>query len=167
MENISIRRMEIGDSEAVVDVLIDSWRTAYKGIVSDECLESLDRESLIERRKKQYKDYIVAVIDGRVAGYCWYIDNNSFSEEVPGTDCEIVALYVRPELERQGIGREMLLFAADELRKLGRKKMVIRCLKDNVRGRRFYEKMGGVPVGEYKTHIGNDDYEETGYMFGL
>lgn len=167
MADILIRRMEIGDSEAVVDVLIDSWQTAYRGIVSDDCLDNLDRPSLIERRKRQYKDYIVAVLDGKVAGYCWYINNNSFSEDTPGIDCEIVAIYVRPELERQGVGRAMLLYAEDDLRKQGKKKMVIWCLKDNLRGRRFYEKMGGVPAGEHQTHIGNDDYDEVGFMFDI
>lgn len=36
MENIVIRRMEIEDAEAVTDILIKSWQTAYRGIVSDE-----------------------------------------------------------------------------------------------------------------------------------
>lgn len=167
MGDIIIRRMEIGDSEAVVDVLIDSWQTAYRGIVSDDCLDNLDRPSLIGRRKKQYKEYIVALLDGRVAGYCWYKNDNSFSEDMAEADSEIVAIYVRPELERQGVGREMFLHAVDDLRKQGRRKMVIWCLKDNLRGRRFYEKMGGVPAGEHQTHIGNDDYDEVGFMFDI
>ena len=41
MENIVIRRMEIEDAEAVTDILIKSWQTAYRGIVSDEHLENI------------------------------------------------------------------------------------------------------------------------------
>lgn len=167
MSDITVRRMTIEDAEAVTDVLIDSWQTAYRGIVSDDCLDNLNRAELIERRKRQYKDYIVAVVDDRVAGYCWYINDNSFSDDLSDIDCEIVALYVRPELERHGIGSRMLSYAADDLKDQGRTRMVIWCLKDNHRGRQFYTKMGGNVMGEHTTHIGNDDYDEVGFLFSL
>lgn len=159
--------MEIEDAEAVTDVLISSWQTAYRGIVSDECLDNMDRDTLIERRRKQYRDYIVAVADGRVVGFCWYVNDNSFSSDLPDIDSEIVALYVRPELMRQGIGRKMVSYAVDDLTKQGRKSMVIWCLKDNHSARRFYESMGGVIMGEHKTHIGNEDYDEVGFRYSL
>lgn len=44
---------------------------------------------------------------------------------------------------------------------------MIRCLKDNDNGRRFYEKMGGIITREHKIHIGNADYDEAGYLFCL
>ena len=82
-------------------------------------------------------------------------------------DSEVVAIYVVPELYRQGVGTKMLSHAIDDLKKQGRKKMVIWCLKDNVNGRHFYERSGGVIMGEHKIHIGNDDYDEVGYLFSL
>ena len=167
MEDIIIRRMEIEDAEAVTDVLINTWKTAYRGIVSDECLDNLDRVTLVERRRKQYKDYIVAVSDGLIAGFCWYVNNNSFTEDVPDIDSEVVAIYVLPEMERQGIGRKMMLYAIDDLKKQDKNKMIIWCLKDNHQGRAFYEKMGGKIIGEHKTHIGNLDYDEVGFLFRL
>lgn len=167
MENTIIRRMTIEDAEAVTDVLIDTWKTAYRGIVSDHVLDHQDREMLIGRRKKQYKDYIVAEVNGRVVGYCWYVNDNSFSEDRSDIDCEIVAIYVLPETERRGVGRKMFSYAVDDLRKQNREKMVIWCLKENYSGRAFYEKMGGKISGEHKTHIGNEDYDEVGFLFGI
>ena len=55
MENTVIRRMAPEDAEAVTDVLIDTWKTAYRGIVSDDVLDHQDREMLIERRKSSIK----------------------------------------------------------------------------------------------------------------
>lgn len=159
--------MTIEDAEAVTDVLIDTWKTAYRGIVSDHVLDHQDREMLIGRRKKQYKDYIVAEVNGRVVGYCWYVNDNSFSEDRSDIDCEIVAIYVLPETERRGVGRKMFSYAVDDLRKQNREKMVIWCLKENYSGRAFYEKMGGKISGEHKTHIGNEDYDEVGFLFGI
>ncbi len=167
MEDIIIRRMRIEDAEAVTDVLIRSWQTAYRGIVSDECLDNMDRTTLIERRKKQYKDYIVAESDKGIVGFCWYMNDNSYSKELSDIDSEIVAIYVLPDLIREGIGKKMFSHAVEDLKGQGRKHMIIWCLKDNVNGRRFYEKMGGTMNGEHKIRIGNDDYDEVGYLFCL
>lgn len=167
MENTIIRRMTVDDAEAVTDVLIDTWKTAYRGIVRDDVLDHQDREMLIGRRRKQYKDYIVAEVNGRVVGYCWYVNDNSFSKELSDIDCEIVAIYVLPEMARQGVGRKMFSYAVDDLKKQNREKMVIWCLKENYSGRAFYEKMGGKISGEHKTHIGNEDYDEVGFLFGI
>ena len=167
MEDIIIRRMNIEDSEAVTDILISSWQTAYRGIVSDEHLDNMDRPSLVERRRKQYKDYIVAVSDGEVVGYCWYVNDSSFTNDVSDIDSEVVALYVKPELKRHGVGRTMLSYAIDDLKKQDRKRMIIWCLKDNTPSRLFYESMGGTIVGEHKIHIGNRDYDEVGFLYTL
>ena len=162
-----IRRMTIDDAEAVTDVLIRTWQIAYRGIVSDDVLDHQDRDMLIERRKRQYKDYIVAEVDGRVVGYCWYVNDNSFSQELSDIDSEIVAIYVLPEMERKGVGRKMFSFAVEDLKMQNREKMVIWCLKENNSGRAFYEKMGGTVIGEHKTHIGNEDYDEVGFLFRI
>ena len=162
-----IRRMRSEDAEAVTDILMNSWKKAYRGIVSDEHLDHMNRDALIERRRAQYKDYIVAVSDDRIVGYCWYVNNSSFTEDVSDIDCEVVALYVMPGLERKGLGRKMLLYAVDDLKKQGRKNMIIWCLKENTSARMFYEKMGGTIVGEHKIHIGNQDYDEVGFLYRL
>ena len=31
----------------------------------------------------------------------------------------------------------------------------------------FYEKMGGTIIGEHKIHIGNQDYDEVGFLYRL
>lgn len=167
MKNIIIRKMKIEDAETVTDVLINSWKTAYRGIISDEYLNNMDKDTLLERRRKQYRDYIVAVSDSQIVGYCWYVNNNSFTNDLSEIDSEVVALYVKPELIRHGLGRKMLLYAIDDLKKQDRKNMVIWCLKDNIPARKFYENMGGIIMGEHKTHIGNQDYDEVGFRFSL
>ena len=167
MENIIIRRMTIEDAEAVTDILMNAWKTAYRGIVSDEYLDNMNKETLTERRRQQHKDYIVAVADGRIVGYCWYMSNNSYSQDVPEVDSEVVALYVDPASKRHGLGRMLLSHAMDDLRNQGKKKMMIWCLKDNLPARAFYEKMGGSIVYEHKTNIWYKDYDEVGFLYEL
>ena len=124
MENVTIRRMTIEDAEAVTDILMNAWKTAYRGIVSDEYLDNMNKETLTERRRQQHKDYIVAVADGRIVGYCWYMNNNSYTQDVPEVDSEVVALYVDPASKRHGLGRMLLSHAMDDLRNQGKKKII-------------------------------------------
>ncbi len=167
MGEYGIRKMNYEDAEAVTDVLINTWQTSYRGIVSDDCLDHMDRNTLIERRRRQYKNYIVVVMEGRIVGFCWYMNNNSYSQDVPEADSEVVALYVLPECQGKSLGRALITYAMDDLREQGRKKMVIWCLKENHPSRKFYKKMGGTIFGEHKTHIGNQDYDEVGFMYSL
>ncbi|MBQ5310903.1 MAG: GNAT family N-acetyltransferase [Oscillospiraceae bacterium] len=165
--DITIRRMRPEDAEAVTDILMGCWKTAYRGIVSDEHLDNMDRAQLAERRRQQYRDYIVAVSDGEIVGYCWYVSDDSYTNDMPGIDSEIVALYVKPELKRRGIGKKLFLYAVDDLRKQDRKKMVIWCLKDNLSAARFYEDMGGTAAGEHRINIGGREYDEVGFLYSL
>ena len=43
MENIIIRNIEEKDIPSVVDIQIDGWKSAYKGIVDDNVLNSMNR----------------------------------------------------------------------------------------------------------------------------
>ena len=167
MDDLIIRTMEIEDAEAVTDILIDSWQTSYRGIVSNEYLDNMDKGILADRRRKQYRDYIVAVSEGRIVGYCWYVNDNSFTKDVLEIDSEVIALYVDPKLKRQGLGRRLFSYVIDDLKKQGRKNMIIWCLKENYPSRKFYEKMGGMIIGEHMTNIGYKDYEEVGFLYKL
>ena len=106
MDDLIIRRMEIEDAEAVTDILINSWQTSYRGIVSNEYLDTMDKGILADRRRKQYRDYIVAVSEGHIVGYCWYVNDNSFTKDISEIDSEVIALYVDPKLKRQGLAEE-------------------------------------------------------------
>ena len=165
---ITIRNIIEEDIPAVVDIQIDGWRTAYKGIIDDEFLNSLDKEKQIERRKKDYKDgpFIVSIVNNEIVGFCRYYDS-VLSEDGDNFDCELMALYVKPELKKQGIGKSMFDYVVDDLKAKEKTKMIIWCLKDNYPSRAFYEKMGGSIVGEHEIEIGGKAYQEVGFGYDL
>lgn len=76
MKNIIIRNVKEDDIPSIVDIQINSWKTAYKGIIDDDFLNSMNRDKKIEQRKNDYKKdgYIVAEIDEEIVGFCRYID---------------------------------------------------------------------------------------------
>lgn len=165
---IIIRNVTEKDLPDVVDIQIAGWRTAYRGIIDDEILDSMNREERLSRRKKDWRStsFIVAEQDGGVVGFCRYIDNNSFSPDYD-VDCELLAIYLRPDVKRQGIGRKLFNYVADEFRRKGKKKMILWCLKDNQPSRRFYETMGGQLAGEKDFETDGKSFREVGYIYDL
>ena len=169
MEDIIIRNIKKEDIPQVVDVLISAWQTAYKGIIDDEYIYSMSREEFIERRNKDYNQngFIVVESNNEILAFARYVDNNSFSPEEFPIDCEITALYTKPDLKGKGLGTKMFNYILNEFKKLNKSKMIIWCLKENYPSRKFYEKMGGIIIGEKTINIRNKDYIEVGFLYNI
>lgn len=166
-----IRAMEEKDIESVVDIKIFGWLTAYKGIISDEDLETVKaaRAERIEKRRKDFResDFVVAEENGEVVGFARYVKDGLRSPEVSDADCELVALYVKPDFKRRGIGSALLNRVRDEFRHLGKTRMLLWCLKENYPSRKFYEAMGGRVVAEKVFELNGHKYADVGFLFEL
>ena len=132
MENIIIRNIEEKDIPSVVDIQIDGWKSAYKGIVDDNVLNSMNRNERIKKRSNDYKEngFIVAELDNQVVGFCRYIDSNKFTQDIAYIDCELLALYVNPDLKYNGIGTKLFQFVTNEFKSKNKTKMILWCLKE-------------------------------------
>ena len=142
MENIIIRNIEEKDIPSVVDIQIDGWKSAYKGIVDDNVLNSMNRDERIKKRSNDYKEngFIVAEINNEVIGFCRYIDSGKFTQNISNIDCELLALYVKPNLKYKGIGTQLFQFVINEFKSKNKTKMILWCLKDNEPSKKFYKK---------------------------
>ena len=169
MDKIIIRNIKEKDIESVVNIQIEGWRTAYKGIVDDEFLNSMNKNERIMKRKADYKEngFIVAEIKSEIVGFCRYIDNNNCSPEIRNADCELIAIYVKPKFKYKGIGTKLVDYVKEEFRKKDKTKMVIWCLKDNEPSKKFYSKVGGKIVKERKITIGEKEYQEVCFEYIL
>ena len=169
MENIIIRNIEERDIESVVDIQIDGWKSAYKGIVDGNFLNSMNRNERIEKRKENYKEngFIVAELNNQVVGFCRYIDNNRFTQDILDIDCELLALYVKPDFKYKGIGTRLFQFVINEFKSKNKTKMILWCLKDNEPSKKFYTKMGGEIMQERTIEIGEKEYLEVGFEYNI
>ncbi len=169
MENIKIRDLKREDIPYIVDIQINGWKAAYKGIIEDEYLNSMNREERIRKRENDYKEfnYIVAELNSEIVGFCKYIDNNTHTPNIEDIDCEIIALYVRPDMKYKGIGTTLFNYAKKEFISKNKKKMIIWCLKDNEPSKLFYKKMGGNIFKEKDIKIGDIYYKEVGFLYNL
>ena len=169
MENLIIRNVKKEDIPKVVDIQIDGWKTAYKGIIEDEYLNAINKEEKIKKRQKDYmlNGFIIAELNDDVVGFCRYIDNNSFSTEVEDADCELLAIYVKSDLKYKGIGTKLFQYVKDEFIEKGKSKMVLWCLKDNEASKKFYTKMGGTITCERPIEIGDKIYQEVCFLYNI
>lgn len=169
MENIIIRNVEKEDIPSIVDIQIEGWKTAYKDIIDENFLNSMNKNEKIEKRMKDYKEngFIVAELNGEIVGFCRYIDRNKYTQDLPEIDCELMALYVKSDLKYNGIGTKLFQFVINEFRRKNKTKMILWCLKDNEPSKKFYTKMGGEIIKEKEIEIGEQKYFEVGFKYNI
>ena len=161
---IMIRYYEKEDIKQIAKIIDEDWKIAYKGIVDENYLKNLnykDREKRIREKYKKEKS-IVFVEDNIVKGYCRFGKNRE-GEKIG----EIIALYIKNEFRRCGIGEELVKKAKEILKERGYKEMIIWCLKENSAGRNFYEKQKCVLDKERKFKIGDKYHDEVSYKYIL
>ena len=157
-----IRKAEKEDVRQIAEILVEDWQKAYRGIMEDAFLDSMNAEQRYDIEVRRYDKYIVSADGSEILGYAWLED----SDEEPA-DCEVIALYVRYARRNNGIGKLLMQYAFDHFRKAGRKQMIVWCLKENHDSRRFYEKAGGKKFKTGSHNWGGKDYEMISYLYDL
>lgn len=127
MKNIIIRNVIEKDIPSVADIQVNGWKRAYKGIIDDAILNAMNKEEKIESFKMNYQKngFIVAELENKVVGFCRYIDNNEFTPDMQDIDCEITALYVKPNLKYNGIGTKLFQFVTNEFKSKNKTTMIL------------------------------------------
>jgi GNAT superfamily N-acetyltransferase len=131
----------VEDAERIGEVHVRAWE-AYRGLLPDEFLDSLDpvargerwRQTLTERTSES--TLLVAERDGVILGI------SAFGPERDGPDGELGMINVVPEAWGTGVAQPLFDRAIAGLRDAGHKEAVLWCLEGNARARRFYERNG-------------------------
>ena len=157
-----VRKAEKEDVRQIAEILVEDWKTAYRGIIDSDFLDSMSADQRYEIEIKRYQKFVVAADGREILGYAWL--------EMTGdetADCEIIALYVRYTKRGNGIGKLLLQHAVRCFRESGKKRMIIWCLKDNQESRRFYEKTGGKEFQTGFHNWGGKEYEMISYIYDI
>ena len=123
---------------------IACWRSAYKGIMSDEYLDTMSVEKMVERNRESLSEpgefvFYYVEHNGRMIGRL--IFGKSRDDDKPDAG-EIAAMYLIDAFWNRGYGRKMMDFSITELQRMGYHEVVLWVLEDNNRARQFYEKCG-------------------------
>jgi GNAT superfamily N-acetyltransferase len=165
MKNFRFRKANLQDSPGLAYVHVHSWRTTYKGIVSENYLQSL---SIEEREQKwvqilsgTHHTYVCELDDGKIIGFV------SFGKERSGEyEGELYAIYLLEEYQGKGIGKELLKIAATRLKEQGYNSMWIWVLKENP-SKHFYYAFKPTLIKEEVLTIGGESHQEEGLLLEL
>lgn len=150
------------DIYEISNVYVQSWKSAYKGIIPQSYLDNIPVGYWTDRIRQDGRYTLVAVEHNRIIG----ISSFSKSRFSKCEDCgEIISIYFLPEYTGKGYGGLLLDIATEELKKLGYNCIFLWVLEDNHKARYFYEKKGFVLSGEeILVNIGGKDLKEIMYV---
>jgi GNAT superfamily N-acetyltransferase len=167
----SIEEAKLSDASAIAQVHICSWKVSYAGIVSAEWL---DRQT-IEERTHNWRRNLSGQKDGAQTVYVCRDSRRlvAFATVGPSRSetfsdfAELWAIYVHPDYFSKGTGRLLLNCCIDHARSEGFSKMFVNVLRDNQRGRKFYEKTGAVliPNSAGRVTLGEQEYDDVKYAW--
>ena len=156
MAVMDIRPARLQDAPEIADVHVRSWQAAYRGLLPQAYLDSLDPAQRVGRWERSLSaadsdgGTLVADAGGYLAGFVSYgpaRDDDADSQRAG----EIYAIYLMPAAWDGGIGRQLMVTALDRLGEAGLFDQVILWVLDsNARARRFYEAGGWLADGAAK-----------------
>lgn len=150
--DVLIRPALVADAEAIAVVQVQSWQESYPGIVPAAVLGRLSvarRAAGIAARLADPTEptatFVAAEAGGGVVGFgvCGPVRVGP-----AGYRGEIHALYLLDRVKRRGIGRRIMGRLAAWLATRELSPALVWVLAGNGAARAFYERLGGVPVGE-------------------
>jgi GNAT superfamily N-acetyltransferase len=168
--SVKVRRAVPDDLQGMARVHVDGWKTAYRGIVSDEILDHLTVENDIARGfGRWFKEpnpgaglFVAVAPGGEIVGYARGCANRDPDPNFAG---ELEAIYVLLTHRNRGVGTVLVREVTRFLESSGRTSMIVWVLAQNPY-RRFYERLGGTLVGNRvgSSHrLGGGPLPEVGY----
>lgn len=149
MASLIIRPASLSDAADLGIIHYQAWLQTYTGLIDQNFLNQLSAQRSQQRFEAEgCKQFLIALVDGSPAGFCRYC--KSRDPDADSLTGEIRAIYLLKEYQHQGIGKALMLYAFDELKKLGMNKVTLWALETNLPSHRFYEKMGFLPDGGRK-----------------
>ena len=163
-----IREAQQSDAAAIARVRVESWRTAYSGILPDGYLDGLSYEEntrnwqhILAPTTPQNYAYVAEDDDGNVVGFALGGPERSNNPNYTG---ELYAIYLLEDFQGRGLGRALAQAVVRRLVQEGMVSMLIWVLSENP-ARAFYTALGGQPIYEKEIEIGGSRFKEVAYVW--
>jgi RimJ/RimL family protein N-acetyltransferase len=157
-----IREARIGDEDQIARVHVAAWRAAYRGMMPDAFLESLDENTRAKRWRERLdatsagRRTFVAIASDSIVG----IAGIGPARDEAGTRGELYMINLAPTAWGRGIASELLDQCVKDLSAFGHREAILWVLRQNARARRFYEREGWTQEGDRRLAI-----SENGFTF--
>lgn len=170
MTAFEIRDAGPDDALDIAALHVASWKTAYRGMVSDQALDDL----AIADFEPIWRETLAA-FPGNVQGAWLGTSLQGFVCAGPIVDRDpdqvldgfIHALHVAPDLKGRGIGKALLHAGFRWLLSQGCSMAGLWVFEKNLASRMFYKRMGGEDVARQMTDVLGEDVPEIGMQWDL
>ena len=149
----TIRRVELGDEEALAYVQTESWKAGFKDILSARilaqhtCVEDVAQRYRRLLEQKIGNGYLLTV-EGAPHCIAWW--NAARESDMPGY-AELICIHSLPHRWRRGYGRAMMEVVLRDVAQAGYSKIMLWVFEKNTGARRFYEALGFAANGKQKN----------------
>ena len=164
LNDLIIREASLVDIENIVTLQVDGWCKTYKGIISDDYLNSLKnniqdkiQETINWFNEDKFSKRFVATLEEEIIA-CFSL---IFQSERPSNleaEAQLSDMYVKDGYKGFGIGTKIFEFIKNFLLSNGKNTLCTWCFKDNVNALNFYKKKGGIVKKEVLKTISDNKY---------
>lgn len=141
---MEIRPARTEDAARIAEIHVETWRAAYRGMMSEAVLDNLSipkRKEFWEQRIRSNQSAILVAVDaGAVVG--WIVYGSSRDADATPAVAEVYGLYVAHTAWRRGAGRLLWEEASRRIEEDDVEAVTLWVLEGNERARRFYEAVG-------------------------
>jgi len=139
--DVVIRLADLEDVVSIHDVALATWEPTYRAIISQEQISTMFNELLsMDAIRRQIANaegtYVMAFVDGQPHGFAFFRK----SDDEAGV-FKLHRLYVRPSIQRSGLGSALLGFVERWLEELGASELRLNVNRFNS-AQEFYRKQG-------------------------
>ena len=167
--NVKIREVRISDAEKIARVNVDTWRSAYAGLIDEKTLDNLSYLDKVNGWRDKIESLnnrtiiFVAEIDDELVGFALagqdQQDPSTTSLQYKG---ELMAIYISDKFQQKGIGTRLVRKVVDYFIENNVNSMCVWTIENNPFSK-FYIKLGA-ELFESKPHfIDQKEYTLAGY----
>lgn len=157
--NYRIRRVNKGDAATLAMIQTTSWKTAFRGILSDSDLERLTD---IKKAASMYQRLLdegigngyLGEVDGKA--HCMAYWDSARDADMPQY-AEIICIHSLPNNWRKGFGGQMMDRLLLDISQAGFHNVMLWVFTENIRARAFYEAKGFHPTNKTKPSFGTTE----------
>ncbi|MDO5325203.1 MAG: GNAT family N-acetyltransferase [Clostridia bacterium] len=154
--NVTIRRVQAGDENALAYIQTESWKAAFQRILDEATLlrcTNLARAAASYKRlldEEKGNGYLL-LLDGQPHCIAW---RDAARDEVFSGKAELICIHSLPRHWRQGFGSMMMDRVLSDAKAAGYSEIILWVFAENGPARRFYEAKGFLPEGREKIGLG-------------
>jgi ribosomal protein S18 acetylase RimI-like enzyme len=155
---IDVRRAREDDAAGIATVRVETWRSAYAGLMAEHFLASLNAadgeqfwRDLIGEVPTDRAPWVAEDTEsGAIVGFEY--SGAARDDDAPANAGEVYLIYLIKECWSRGLGRQLMAHGERDLRQHGYATALLWVLESNDRARAFYERHGWESDGARKPH---------------